>query len=284
MEAVVCTSEAQSAIFLGWCPRITHFDLNIRQSKVVEEKKTFELSISKLKELEGMGVDKVLISDDSSLQQIRQCCPNFKHLKVYLHRDEDDSLSNNTVSLITTYLPKLKILDLSGTRIQREDVLVILNACDELESLDITRCGKICVKDEILNIGSRLKKFYWEKEVCDSCEICEGECMEAGIEETYRWPCQHVLDDGFEAYIRGTKEWFGNLYPDSEGTFEEMVFNLYPDAGAFVYPSFILLFVGPGSSDVPNEYHEHWDCYCDCGFSSDDDGDAAYIEYCYEIE
>ncbi|PIA32359.1 hypothetical protein AQUCO_04500154v1 [Aquilegia coerulea] len=269
------------------CPRLMYFDINIRQSKVVEEKKIFELSISKLKELEGMGVDEVFISDNSSLQQIQQCCPNFKHLKVYVHRDDDDSLSKNTVSLITTYLPKLKILDLSGTGIHREDVLVILKACHELESLDITRCGKICAKDEILNIGSRLKKFCYNKEVWDSCDMCEGECMEAGIlEEIYRWPCHHVLEDGFEAYIRGTKEWFGNVYPESEGTFEELIINLYPDAGASLYPLFIPLFVGAGPSDVSNEYHEHWDCYCDCGFSSDsDDGnDAAYIEYCYEIE
>ncbi|KAF5187809.1 hypothetical protein FRX31_022604 [Thalictrum thalictroides] len=273
------------------CPRLTYLDIKIRQSKVklVEGKKTFGLSISKLKELEGMGVDEVFISDDSTLQQINQCCPNFKQLKVYVHED-DDLLSKNTISLITTYFPKLKELDLPRSRLHRQDVLLILNACTELEILDITCNGKICVKDEILKIGSRLKKFYWDNEVQDVCYDCEGEHLEVDVEETYsyRWPCPHVVEEGFETYIGGTKEFLRNLYPNLGGTFGELVGNLYPDAkGTFRYPPPLFNPFVLESYDLPiDEYHEHYDCYCNCGFSSDSDGgtgDAAFITEAYSL-
>ncbi|PIA32360.1 hypothetical protein AQUCO_04500155v1 [Aquilegia coerulea] len=238
-----------------------------------------------------MGVDEVFISDDSTLQLINQCCRNFKQLKVYLH-EEDELLSKNTISLITTYLPKLKELDLPGTGLHRQDVLLILDACKELEILDITRNGKICVKDEILKIGSRLKEFYWENEVDDLCYDCEGEHLEVDVEETYsyRWPCPHVLKDGFKAYISGTKEFLCNLYPGSKGTFAELVGKLYPAAkGTFVYPPPLFNPFVLESYDLPiPEYHEHYDCYCNCGFDSDSDGgggtgDTAFITEAYSL-
>ncbi|KAF9610803.1 hypothetical protein IFM89_024935 [Coptis chinensis] len=146
-----------------------------------------------------MEVDEVFISDDSTLKQVSECCPNFIKLEVC------NSVCKNTALLIATFLPKLKILDISSTNIHRKDLLVILKGCVELESLDITNCGKIHSDDEILKIGCRrLEVFKWDNAYSDYC----SECEEENEDMSYQWPCAHVMDEGFSTYIEGTYDLF----------------------------------------------------------------------------
>ncbi|KAL5712249.1 hypothetical protein ACHQM5_014440 [Ranunculus cassubicifolius] len=208
------------------CPKLKYFKLKIPRYELSKGKETIAMSISKLKELEGMEVEDPFISNEFLLQKIAECCPNFHKLALIEENfpckmtEENLPLSSNTCLLIAKYLSKLKTLELKWVRIHRKDLLVILKGCLELENLDIRGSGKISCKDEILDIGrKRLKNFEWEDEVDESCSRCEDECEDFysdDEDDMHEWPCKHTYEDDFEDYIDGTKEMLDELYPDDD--------------------------------------------------------------------
>ncbi|KAL5723142.1 hypothetical protein ACHQM5_006570 [Ranunculus cassubicifolius] len=244
------------------CPNLKYFELRIHEDKIHEGKKAIEKVISKLKLLEGMAVNEVLISDDTTLEQISRYCPNFMKLKAY------DALSHKTASLIVKFLPKLKILDVSRTKIYRKNLLVILKGCQELENVDLTRCGKILNSDEILKIGcGRIKEFKWDKDVKEeSCSECEEEYEEKYGDDdsycfedySYRWPCDHVIDTCYITYIEGTYDLTYEINPPAqvEGTWADD------------YDNYMALCADDGASDDYDYDNYDWSCECECGRSS----------------
>ncbi|PIA50876.1 hypothetical protein AQUCO_01200274v1 [Aquilegia coerulea] len=231
---------------------------------------TIDMSISKLKELEGMEVNESFISGDFTLKRISQCCPNFQKLKVY------NSLAKNTALLIATLLPKLKTLDLSSTRVHREDLLDILKGCVELENLDVSGCGTIWEQDELLTVYcKRLKEFKWD-ELNDSCSDCEEEYMnEYGGEDPdmdnyeYRWPCKH---DGFHNYIEGTLDLpslnSNELPPGSNQDWDDPSFDHVTAYGDYDY------------DDCDGNPYE---CDCDCGYGHGSNTTRVINNYDYSM-
>ncbi|KAF9599843.1 hypothetical protein IFM89_001789 [Coptis chinensis] len=151
------------------CPGLEHFKIHMYYSnlpKLLFGKETVCVAISNLKELEGMDVQNEFI-DETILEQIDEFCPNFTKLKIA------GRVQENTATLISKSLPKLRVLDISGTRIGRLALLVILKGCKELEHLDVSRCSPdwgryrplsevIDGDDEIRKSAYHLKVFKWK--------------------------------------------------------------------------------------------------------------------------
>lgn len=96
-------------------------DFNVQQDERKERVKKFCCAICKLGELEGMAVNKQLISF-YTLEQIRQYCPNFSKLRVL---NEQSWVVSYVVSKV---LPKVKILENPNANVYG----------NEQESLDIS--------------------------------------------------------------------------------------------------------------------------------------------------
>lgn len=87
------------------------------------------------------------------LEQISLNCKSFVGLQMYGCVHKEDALA------IVTHLPKLKYLAMKGSFLGKEELLVILDGCRELEELDVTRCTGFDVDDEILRMASGIKTF-----------------------------------------------------------------------------------------------------------------------------
>ncbi|KAF5202326.1 F-box/LRR-repeat protein, partial [Thalictrum thalictroides] len=144
------------------CPKLKFFEIFMPGKKVRKGKNTFHMVLSKLSELEGMVVTDCMINDEATLKLIDQSCPKFIKLKF------SSELSVKLATLISTSLPKLKVLDLPGINVSREALLVILKDCKELEYLDVTECTIDLDGDvEIHQIARRLKDFKWKDKFVD---------------------------------------------------------------------------------------------------------------------
>lgn len=120
--------------------------------------------ISKWKELEILKITWKPISIVEILEQISINCPNFIGLHLYglFHVVETRAIAR--------CIPRLKILMISGSTICKEDLMVILDGCKELEVLDVSNCAGFDVDNDIIMKASKIKKFE-----------CEGTTKEGGL-------------------------------------------------------------------------------------------------------
>ncbi|KAH0457722.1 hypothetical protein IEQ34_013037 [Dendrobium chrysotoxum] len=91
------------------------------------------------------------------IEEIRANCPNFMGLHLCGHFEGKDA------EAIVKCLPKLRSLVMRGSFLRREELMMILNGCKELQEVDVSRCRGFDADDEILKkASSRIKKFACE--------------------------------------------------------------------------------------------------------------------------
>lgn len=103
------------------------------------------------------------------IEEIRANCPKFTGLHLCGLFDGKDAKA------IATSLPKLRSLIMSGSFVRRDDLVMILDGCKELQEVDISRCRGFDADDEILmKASSGIKKF-----------VCEGSKVEDNYVNNY---------------------------------------------------------------------------------------------------
>lgn len=136
------------------CPSLKLLALPSYLSYVIN----FEVSdsICKWKDLEALQVVS-LIGLKKTIANISKNCHNFNHLSIYVHRIDGD-----VALAIASQLPHIKTLDLRFAAIERDDLIVILKGCQELEHLDVSECKGVAGDDEILKLARRIHVFKHE--------------------------------------------------------------------------------------------------------------------------
>ncbi|KAG1348021.1 F-box/LRR-repeat protein [Cocos nucifera] len=112
--------------------------------------------LGRWKELEFLDMGLKPLSFVPILEQISLKCKSFVGLQMYGCLYREDALA------IVTHLPKLKYLAMKGSYLSKQELLVILDGCRELEELDVTRCRGFDVDDEILRKASGIKAFEYK--------------------------------------------------------------------------------------------------------------------------
>lgn len=89
-------------------------------------------------------------------KQIGIHCSRFNGIKIRgLIREED-------VSGIVDFLPKIEVLDLSGSRIGKEEVLAVVDGCRELKRLSLKHCVGFEVDEEVEWRARGIQVFEFE--------------------------------------------------------------------------------------------------------------------------
>ncbi|KAG0464781.1 hypothetical protein HPP92_018945 [Vanilla planifolia] len=120
-----------------------------------------EVQISKLvckwKDLEELELESKPSNFLELAENISMHCKNFCRLMVSSSIREEDAIA------VARYLPKLKILELRRSYLRKEELLIILNGCRELERLSLKDCiGFDGNEREILAKVSQIKEFKSE--------------------------------------------------------------------------------------------------------------------------
>lgn len=89
-------------------------------------------------------------------KQIGIHCKNFNGLKI------SGVIEMNDVLEIVTFLPKIGVLDLSGSRIGKEEVLAIVDGCKDLKGLSLKGCVGLEVDGELKERVKGIAAFEFE--------------------------------------------------------------------------------------------------------------------------
>ncbi|CAH1452973.1 unnamed protein product [Lactuca virosa] len=136
------------------CPSLKQLVLPRYLSYVIN----FEVSnsICNWKELEALQIAS-LIGLKKTIANISKHCHNFNHLSIYVPwLDADVALA------IASQLPHIKTLDLRLSAIERNDLIVILKGCQELEQLDVSKFKGVAGDQEVQELASRIRVFKHE--------------------------------------------------------------------------------------------------------------------------
>ncbi|XP_019056195.1 PREDICTED: putative F-box/LRR-repeat protein 23 isoform X2 [Nelumbo nucifera] len=99
------------------------------------------------------------------IEEIGRHCKNFTGISV-----NGGPIGDEMVSVIVTWLPKLRTLDLSGifevlnigVYLPKKNLLKILEGCKELDVLAVRECSQLKIDDEVLKQASYIKNFKYE--------------------------------------------------------------------------------------------------------------------------
>lgn len=142
--------------------------------------------ISKWSDLEWLEIESKPSNLREMVEQIGIHCSRFYGIKIRgLIREED-------VSGIVDFLPKIKVLDLSGSRIGREEVLAIVDGCRELRRLSLKDCVGFEVDEDVkwrardihvfefegCRIEDELINFVDQSEVLEQMFMFFDDCIE----------------------------------------------------------------------------------------------------------
>ncbi|KAL5711701.1 hypothetical protein ACHQM5_013957 [Ranunculus cassubicifolius] len=138
------------------CPRLKSLVLYEASEPRDEDMGCISKLIKKWKDLEHLSV---FCGDhfDEIISEVSDHCSNFASLTTC------KEISCADATTIATYLPNIKSLTLSGSRLDRQDLKIILAGCRELEFLDVTHCEGFDEDDaDILKEASHIKTFLSE--------------------------------------------------------------------------------------------------------------------------
>lgn len=134
------------------------------------------------------------------MEEISRNCKNFSELKIM---GPCDVLCAST---LVAYLPKLKVLSLRCSLLNKDALLIILDGLKHLEVLNISHCLLIEVPPHpapkrvvreldpcILERASRLRLFLTCME--DSCLMCERTRNDEGLVRWYKYEEDLWKDD-----------------------------------------------------------------------------------------
>ncbi|XP_077216158.1 F-box/LRR-repeat protein At3g48880-like [Tasmannia lanceolata] len=120
------------------------------------------------------------------LSEINNHCKNFYGLKACVRFDD------KIASAFATYLPKIKCLNLGhsalfmSSTLSKENLMVILEGCKDLELLYLKNCVGFDVDEEILKSASHIKDFN-----------CEGAQLHSPLDQVRFNFEEYELDEDF---------------------------------------------------------------------------------------
>ncbi|KAM7488823.1 hypothetical protein LguiB_026307 [Lonicera macranthoides] len=129
-------------------------------SSVIDNHESFIIPsmISKLKNLEILMLQFSQDLEEINAQ-INLHCKNFAFLSV-----TNAEISSDAAIAIATLLPNIKGLALRQCKLERSDLVIILNGCKKLECMDVSNCRGFESDDaEILNLASHITNFKCER-------------------------------------------------------------------------------------------------------------------------
>lgn len=204
------------------------------------------------------------------MEEIAQNCRNFRELKIM---GPFDLLFASTLNM---YLPKLKVLSLRCTTLNRDALILILDGLQNLEVLNISHCllidvplapapKKIIKKLDrtILQKAARLRKFLTCME--DSCIMCQRTKNDEGIMRWYKYEEGLWKDDEVSSLALWLPEHYGDCF--------------FSELETIAYTPFFFLFSGGfGGWDwrllwnnrirLVNKKHRWKPCFVVCELSS----------------
>ena len=134
--------------------------------------------VGKFSELELLEMESKPVSFVQLAVQISANCRKFRGLKMAGAIKKEDAMA------IVEHLPKIKSLDLSRAYLPKEQLMVILDGCREIERLSVNECiGFETGNEEVMkkakgikmfeNRGSKLEDdFDYETDDCDPWHVC----------------------------------------------------------------------------------------------------------------
>ncbi|XP_020595076.1 F-box/LRR-repeat protein At3g48880-like, partial [Phalaenopsis equestris] len=108
------------------------------------------------KEMEALEMIWKPISFLKMLEQIMIHCPNFHELNLC------GFLNGKDAQAMIRCLPKLKRLLMSASFLRKDDLVMILDGCKDLEEVDVSRCRGLDVDDVLLKKAAKLSKFEFQ--------------------------------------------------------------------------------------------------------------------------
>ncbi|KAH7557611.1 hypothetical protein ACOSP7_027450 [Xanthoceras sorbifolium] len=170
------------------CPRLRRLVLpawnRIKKTGICKAIRTW-------KDLESMTMP-CIANPPYIMEEISQHCKNFTELKVM------GPFDIYFASTLSTYLPKLKVLSLRCSMLNKDALIIVLDGLSNLEVLNISHCvliesqpppapKKIIRKldHSILEKASRLREFL----ICmdDSCIMCQRTKDDEGLMRWYKY-------------------------------------------------------------------------------------------------
>lgn len=112
--------------------------------------------INKWSDLEWLEIESKPQNLREMAEQIGIHCKKFYGLKIC------GLIEMNDVFEIVNFLPKIGILDLSGSQIAKEQVLAIVDGCSELKRLSLKDCVGFKVDAELKKRAQDIEVFEFE--------------------------------------------------------------------------------------------------------------------------
>ena len=123
--------------------------------------------IGKWKDLERLEMELKPSCFSELMEQIGVNCEKFRELTV------SGSILTTDALAIVDFTPKIKCLDLSRSYLPKEELMVIMKGCGEIERLTVSGCIGFQVDRDLLEMASGIRDFepegskLWDYYVCD---------------------------------------------------------------------------------------------------------------------
>lgn len=97
----------------------------------------------------------------SILEEMGKCCPNIRGIR------RNGGIEQSALSVFTTsFRGRLKLLNLSGTPLLKEDLLTVVSGCPGLQYLDVRGCGEFKSDLTIIQRASaQVVEFFYDRDL-----------------------------------------------------------------------------------------------------------------------
>ncbi|PKU83855.1 F-box protein SKIP19 [Dendrobium catenatum] len=168
------------------CPRLK--TLCLPRICFDDEVRFFNL-LSKWRDLEWLAIESKPFKLREMAEQIGIHCSKFYGMKIRGFIRKED------VTGIVDFLPKIEVLDLSGSQIRKEEVLAIVDGCRGLKRLSLKECVGFEADEEVSRRARGIQVFEF-----DRCRVEDGlrnsEDQSEVLEQTFMY-----FDDCFEMWM-----------------------------------------------------------------------------------
>ncbi|KAM7475183.1 hypothetical protein LguiB_022426 [Lonicera macranthoides] len=126
----------------------------------------------------------------SILEEMGKCCPNIRGIR------RNGGIEQSALSVLTTsFRGRLKLLNLSGTPLLKEDLLTVVSGCPGLQYLDVRGCGEFKSDLTIIQRASaQVVEFFYD---CDLGGYWGRAYDSQGDDSLENWSDNNdVTDDG----------------------------------------------------------------------------------------
>lgn len=147
------TESVVNCLFVGRCPGLKKV---VMPNLLLEDEVHIPELVAKWKELELLEMQSKPASFLEVVERISLNCKNFVGLRMLGSIKKDDALA------IVKLLPKLKYLCLNKSYLPKEQLLLIMDGCRELERLSVKDCIGFEADEEVMKKAQGIKIFECE--------------------------------------------------------------------------------------------------------------------------